>query len=77
MSESKTISYTAAIVAFLVSAGSAGASTFDFGVTATDTAGDPISALAVITLSVGGLGLQLENLHALRTRYIHNQPFRV
>ena len=54
----KTISYTAAS-AFLVSAGSAGASTFDFGVTATDTAIDPISALAVTLRFAGGLGLQL------------------
>jgi hypothetical protein len=58
----KKISYAVAIAAFLVSACSAGASTFDFGVTSTDTASDPIKALAVITLSAGGLSLQLENL---------------
>jgi hypothetical protein len=51
-----------AMAAVFISAGSAGASTFSFGVTSTDTAGDPISALAVITLSAGGLSLDLENL---------------
>jgi hypothetical protein len=58
----KLLCATSAMAGLFIFVGSADASTFSFGVTATDTAGDPINALAVITLSAGGLSLDLENL---------------